>query len=61
MLKDTTIKAIKQAGLADRIRSDLSARLDDCVRVLAGATGDALFRAQGEYRAINQIIQEIKE
>lgn len=61
MLSPATIKAVKQSGIADKICKDLEARLDDCVKVLAGSTGDTLFRAQGEYRAIKQIISEIKE
>lgn len=61
MLKEGTIRAIKQSGLADRIVSDLSARLDECVRVLAAGSGEIILRAQGEYRVLNQIISEIKE
>jgi hypothetical protein len=61
MLSQATIRAIKQNGLEDRICSELQVRLDDCVKVLAGSSGEILFRAQGEYRFLKQLITEIKE
>jgi 3-dehydroquinate synthase class II len=61
MLSPSTIKAIKQSGHADRICNDLSTRLDGCIKVLAGSTGEILFRAQGEYAILKQLISEIKE
>lgn len=61
MLSQQTIKAIKQHGLSDRICADLTSRLDGCIKVLAGSTGETLFRAQGEYAALKQIISEIKD
>jgi len=61
MLTTATIRAIKQSGHADRICNDLSVRLDGCIKVLAGSSGEILFRAQGEYAVLKQLISEIKE
>ncbi len=61
MLSPATIRAIKQSGHADRICADLSARLDGCIKLLAGSTGEILFRAQGEYAILTKLISEIKE
>jgi 3-dehydroquinate synthase class II len=61
ILSQATVKSIKQHGLSDRITKDIQARLDDCIRILAGSSGENLFRAQGEYAVYKRIIEEIKD